>query len=79
MMSYYDFDRPEEELKKLVKQLFEEFLDVVEESDSGTEFHPTTISTVRCLQIGPLNKLMDRMRELSEAKPAYKIGEYDDK
>jgi len=33
------------ELKKLVKQLFEEFLDVVEESDSGTEFHPTPIST----------------------------------
>jgi hypothetical protein len=53
------------ELKGLVKQLFEEFLDVVEESESGTEFHPTTISTVRCLQIEPLAVLLKRMRELS--------------
>jgi len=70
-----------EELKALVKDFFEKFLDVWEESDSGTEFNPITIGCVRCMKIEPLNKLMDRMRELSEAKPAHKLrsrGEYDD-
>jgi len=56
------------ELQSLVKELFEEFLDVIEESDSGIEFHPTTINTVRCLQIEPLFILLKRMRELSGAK-----------
>lgn len=65
MMKPYEEYNNTIELKGLVKQLFEEFLDVVEESDSGTEFHPTTINTVRCLQIEPLAALLKRMRELS--------------
>ena len=61
----YSYNNNRIQLQILVKQLFEEFLDVVEESDSGREFHPTTISTVRCLQIEPLNVLLKQMRELS--------------
>ena len=54
----------EEELKVLVKSLFEDFLDVVGETDSGNPFRPTQISTVQALQVEPLNKLLSRMREL---------------
>jgi len=64
-----------EELQTLVKDFFEKFLDTWEESDSGIEFHPITISCCRCMKVEPLHKLLTRMRELSEAKPAYEIGE----
>ena len=74
----FDFDGELSELKSLVKQFFEDYLDVWEESDSGREFHPITISCCRCMKIEPLNKLMGRMRELSEAKPAHKIRECND-
>lgn len=53
------------ELQKLVKRLFEDFLDVIEESDSGREFHPTNISTVKGSQIQPLSVLMKHIRELA--------------
>ena len=66
------------ELKSLVKDFFENYLDTWEESDSGREFHPITISCCRCMKIEPLNILLERMRELSEAKPAHKIRERDD-
>lgn len=64
-----------EELQTLVKDFFEKFLDTWEESDSGKEFHPITISCCRAMKIEPLNNLLNRMRKLSEAKPAYEIGE----
>ena len=64
-----------EELQKLVKDFFEKFLDTWEESDSGREFHPITISCCRAMKIEPLDNLLNRMRKLSGAKPAYEIGE----
>lgn len=63
-----------EELQTLVKDFFEKFLDTWEESDSGKEFHPITISCCRAMKIEPLDNLLNRMRELSGAKPAYEIG-----
>ena len=65
---------PEQELETLVKDFFENYLDTWEESDSGREFHPITISCCRCMKVEPLDKLLTRMRELSEAKPPYEIG-----
>jgi len=65
------------ELQILVKAFFENYLDTWEESDSGREFHPITISCCRCMKVEPLDKLLTRMRELSEAKPPYEIGTYD--
>ena len=53
------------ELKILVKKFFKEYLDVVEVSDSGREFHPIMISCCRSMKIDPLNKLLKRLRELS--------------
>ena len=67
-----------EELQSLVKDFFEKFLDAWEESDSGREFHPITISCCRCMKIEPLNNLLNRMRELSEAKPPHELRSYDD-
>ena len=62
------------ELQTLVKDFFENYLDAWEESDSGREFHPITISCCRCMRLEPLNVLLTRMRELSGAKPPYEIG-----
>ena len=67
-----------EELQALVKDFFEKFLDTWEESDSGREFHPITISCCRCMKVEPLDNLLKRMRELSGAEPAYELRSYDD-
>ena len=56
------------ELQKLVKEFFEKYLNRVEESDSGKEFNPITISCCRALMLKPLNNLLDRMAKLSGAK-----------
>ena len=66
--------QPEQELETLVKDFFENYLDTWEESDSGREFHPITISCCRCMKVEPLDKLLTRMRELSDAKSPYEIG-----
>ena len=68
----------ERELQLLVKDFFEKFLDTWEESDSGREFHPITISCCRAMKVEPLGILLERMRELSGAKPAYEIGVDDE-
>jgi hypothetical protein len=57
----------EEQLKDLVKELFDKYLNVVEESDSGYLFNPTTISTCRSLKVKPLNELLEQLRVLSGA------------
>jgi len=67
----------EVELKALVKDFFEKFLDTWEESDSGREFHPIHISCCRCMKIEPLDKLLTRIRELSEAKTPYELRTYN--
>jgi hypothetical protein len=57
------------ELQEVVKQFFERYLNRVEESDSGRAFNPVTIGCCRSLMIQPLHKILERMRELSGAKP----------
>ena len=54
-----------ERLKECVKDFFENYLDVQEESDSGRMFHPITISCCRAMKTEPLNKLLDEMKALS--------------
>ena len=55
------------ELRVLVKELFEKYLNRVEESSSGKLFSPVVISNCRVLTVEPLNKLMERIRILSGA------------
>jgi hypothetical protein len=55
-----------DELKKIVKSFFDDYLDVQEESDSGKIFNPITISCCRVLKIEGLNEVINKMRELSK-------------
>ena len=57
------------ELRVCVKEFFEKYLNKVEESDSGTEFYPITVSCSRALMHEPLNALLSKMSALSGAKP----------
>ena len=57
-----------EELKTTVRSLFEDFIDIREESDSGRVFAPITISSCRCMMIEPLANVLAKMRTLSGAK-----------
>jgi hypothetical protein len=63
-----------DELTRLVHTFFTDFLDVVEESDSGTLFHPIFISCCRCMKIEPLNKLLAQMREQVGLEPFKGFG-----
>ena len=54
-----------EELKQLVKSLFEDYLNYQEETDEGRVFNPIHITCTRVMMIEPLAKLLDRMKELS--------------
>jgi hypothetical protein len=45
------------DLLGLVTELLN-MLETVEESDSGKEFHPTTIQTCRCMHAAKLDKIM---------------------
>lgn len=65
------------ELSLLVKEFFENYLNVVEESESGKAFNPVGISCCRALMLQPLDNLLHRMRVLSGAKPN-PIGDYDE-
>lgn len=58
-----------EELKAAVRSFFNDYLDQREESDSGRVFAPIAISNCRCMTLDPMSKLMNKMRELSGAKP----------
>ena len=59
----------DEELRVCVKEFFEKYLNRTEESDGGREFSPITVSCCRALMLEPLNKLLERMAELSGAAP----------
>jgi len=52
------------ELQQCVREFFD-MLDYQEESDEGRLFHPITINCSRAMMIEPMNKLLDRMKELS--------------
>jgi 3'-phosphoadenosine 5'-phosphosulfate sulfotransferase (PAPS reductase)/FAD synthetase len=49
-------------MEQLVTSLFEDFLDVTEESDNGKVFHPTYISSCRVMKVEPLNKLLTELK-----------------
>jgi hypothetical protein len=57
-----------DQLRLAVKEFFDKYLDVVEESDSGRIFSPITINCCRALKLEPLGKLLTEMRELSGAE-----------
>lgn len=64
-----DYDRVRDELvalKAKVASLFKDYLDIVEESDGGREFHPITISCCRAMKVEPLGKLLDELKEASK-------------
>lgn len=56
-----------QKLKEAVKELFNTYLNRVEESDSGYPFHPVTVSCCRVMLLKPLGELLETMRELSGA------------
>lgn len=58
-----------DELRQLVYEFFTNYLNLVEESESGRLFNPITIGCCRVMMLEPLDRLLDRMRELSGAKP----------
>jgi len=49
-------------MEELVKSLFEDYLDVTEESDEGRIFHPTFITSCRSMKVEPLNKLLTELK-----------------
>ena len=65
-MTYTKLEKEHKELKEAVSELFSDYLDVVEESDSGREFHPIFISCCRALKLEPLNNLLKKLKELSK-------------
>jgi len=52
-----------DKLSKLVTEFFE-ILDVVEESDSGREFHPVYISCCRVLTSKRLGEIFSEMKDI---------------
>ena len=56
------------ELRACVKEFFEKYLNLVEESDSGKEFNPIVVSCCRAMMTEPLSNLLARMAELSGAE-----------
>ena len=65
-MTYTELAQEHQKLKTAVNELFTKFLDVVEESDGGKEFHPIYISCSRALKLEPLNNLLKKLKELSK-------------
>jgi hypothetical protein len=60
-------EQNKDELKELVKTFFNDFLNLVEESDGGRLFHPVTIGSCRVMLMEPLGEVLEKMRELSGA------------
>ena len=65
-----DLETDNEELRACVKEFFEEYLNLREESDSGRMFAPVQVSSVRSMLVEPLGELLEKMRVLSGAKEA---------
>ena len=53
----------EDDLALLCRELLD-ILAVKEESDSGREFRPTTISSCRCMTVKRLNEIFKEMKEI---------------
>jgi len=63
--------------KRLAELMIEltEILEIKEESDSGREFHPTTISSCRCMTNERLGEIFKEVRELEPIEPKPKESE----
>ena len=57
-----------DDLKTLVLRMFA-ILDIVEESDSGREFHPTTINSCRAGDAAQLEVIFERMKAIVQHEP----------
>ena len=57
----------ESELQLAVKEFFNKYLNIVEESDSGRLFNPITIGCCRVMKVEPLGQLLEKMRVLADA------------
>ena len=57
----------ENELQLVVKEFFNKYLNIVEESESGRLFNPITISSCRAMKVEPLGQLLEKMRVLAGA------------
>ena len=53
------------ELKQLVKEFFDDYLDYKEMRDDGSFRHPIHISCGRVMKMKPLGELLEKMRKLS--------------
>ena len=53
------------ELQTLLRQLFS-YLDQVEESDEGREFHPFYFHCCRAMWVEPIGQIMAKLKERSE-------------
>ena len=53
------------ELTHLVKE-FLSILDIVEESDSGRQFHPNTIQSCRCMDLERIGEILKDMKTIVE-------------
>lgn len=58
----------ESEQQKLIGLVldFFEILDKEEMSDSGRKFHPTSITSCRCMDVEKLGKILPEMKEICE-------------
>lgn len=59
-------------LHTAVKKLFDDYLDVTEESSHGRKFHPIHVSCCRAAHVEPLGKLLEEIKTLSGAKSVSK-------
>lgn len=61
---YTPADRQYKDLAEAVRQFFA-MLDIVEESDSGREFHPIYISNCRVMLQQPMENILKQMKDMS--------------
>lgn len=64
---YTPADKQYADLAEAVRQFFA-MLDIVEESDSGREFHPISIGNSRVMLQEPMENILTQMKEMSREK-----------
>jgi len=64
---YTPADKQYADLAEAVRQFFA-MLDIVEESDSGREFHPISIGNSRVMLQKPMENILSQMKEMSREK-----------
>jgi len=64
---YTPADRQYKDLAEAVRQFFA-MLEIVEESDSGREFHPISIGNSRVMLQEPMENILAQMKEMSREK-----------